>query len=181
MTRSETRRRATPARRDLLVLLVFLALVATALAACGDDDEGATEATVNTTTTAPDLGAEVLAAYEASEDALLAAGDPPNPDDPRLAATRTGNALVAARNLLARFQAEGAFWRGSFEHLPKVVAVDGTTAVISDCLNDLTSVHNAAGDVVEGNDGVPEVWTSTLVLEGSEWKITEYIKEGRPC
>jgi hypothetical protein len=163
--------------------VVGLALAAaTSLAACGDDDaEGSTEASEPTTTTAPDLEADVLAAYEASEDALLAAGDPPNPDDTGLAATRTGNALVAARNLLERFRAEGGFWRGTIEHQPEVVSVDETTAVISDCLNDLTSVYNAAGEVVEGNDGVPEVWTSTLVLEGTDWKITEYIKEGQPC
>jgi hypothetical protein len=154
--------------------------------ACGDDDGGApvTDLDSDDGTTTTTLGPEdqIVAAYEASWNDFIRAGDPPQPDAPFLADHNTGVALTAARNLLQQYVAEGVVMRGTYEFDAKVVETGDSAATVHDCgLNQLVGVLPSTGEVVKENDDVRDGLIASMVLEAGAWKVTSLEKSEEVC
>jgi hypothetical protein len=155
--------------------------------ACGDDDSStpATDlgndddtATTDNATTEEEL----VAAYEASWNDFIRAGDPPQPDAPFLADHTTGEALTAVQNLLQGYVAEGVVMRGSYEFNARVVESGEREATVHDCgLNQLQAVVAATGEVVDQSDDVPDGLIAALVLEDGNWKVSSLENSGEVC
>jgi hypothetical protein len=168
-------------RRTLARLVASAVVTALALGACGGDDDsaepveeidaGAGEVTGTTAASAEE--AAVVAAYEAHWQALLAAGDPPDPQSPGLAETMTGDALRSAQNFMSTNAAEGLVLRGTYTHEADVTSVTDTTATIEDCGEDGTSLVVATtGESVEAPDETPEGVVADLAKENGAWKVS---------
>ena len=168
-------------RRVVVAGAVVAALVL--LGACGDDDDaGPVTDLDDRTTTTLSTEDQIVAAYEASWNDFIRAGDPPQPDAPFLADHNTGVALTAARNLLQQYVAEGVVMRGTYDFDAQVVESDDSTATVHDCgLNQLVGVLPATGEVVKGNDDVRDGLVASMVLEGDAWKVTSLEKSDEVC
>ena len=77
------------------------------------------------------LEADVLAAYEASWNDFIEAGDPPSPDAEFLADHMAGDALDVTRNLLRQYHAEGVVLRGTFDVDAVVTELERRPALLS--------------------------------------------------
>ena len=155
------------------------------LGACGDDDSS-TPATAldddDTTDTTATTEDELVAAYEASWNDFIRAGDPPQPDAPFLADHTTGEALTAVQNLLRSYEAEGVVMRGTYEFNATVAESGEREATVHDCgLNQLQAVTAATGEVVDQSDDVPDGLIAALVLEDGEWKVTSLQNSEEVC
>src|SRR5262245_15172922 len=154
------------------------------LGACGDDDSStpATDLGDDDTGDNATTDEELVAAYEASWNDFIRAGDPPQPDAPFLADHNTGVALTAARNLLQGYAAEGVVMRGTYEFDAKVVDTNVNAATVHDCgLNQLVGILASTGEVVARSDDVRDGLIADLVLEGGEWKVTSLQKSDAVC
>lgn len=156
------------------------------LGACGGDDDTSTPATDlgndddTADTATPDE--ELVAAYEASWNDFIRAGDPPQPDAPFLADHTTGEALTAVQNLLQGYVAEGVVMRGTYEFDAKVVESSEREATVHDCgLNQLQAVVAATGEVVDQSDDVRDGLIAALVLEDGEWKVSSLQNSEEVC
>lgn len=129
------------------------------LAACGGGDDGEetdepetteeasgseTTSSDDTTTTEdalPPEEREVLDAYEASIEALIAASDPANPDHPDLLATHTGDALFRLQTYLGDYQVAGTseIWLSN-ESQTEVLSLVDDTARLEDCYKEVTQL-----------------------------------------
>jgi hypothetical protein len=174
--------------------LAVVAAAALALAACGggDDDEAVGEsadpaaATDNETTTTEDprqaREADVVAAYEASWNDFIKAGDPPSPDAEFLANHLSGEALTVSRNLLNALKAEGVVLRGTYDFDARVTDLADDRAVVEDCGLDLLQVvEPTSGEVVEDNDDERDGLVAELTLEGGSWKVISYTDDAQVC
>jgi hypothetical protein len=165
------------------MMLGALALVG---ASCGGDDDSSTPVTDlgddGDTGDSPTVDEEIVAAYEASWNDFIRAGDPPQPDAPFLADHNTGEALTAARNLLQGYVAEGVVMRGTYEFDAEVVDSGDVAATVHDCgLNQLEAVLAATGEVVDQSDDVRDGLIASLVVEGGEWKVTSLENSEEVC
>ncbi len=172
--------------------LTALAAQTLGLAACGGDD-GRGDETSATTTTAEDetattedsrdaLEAEIVAAYEASWDGFIEAGDPPSPDAPALAEHLAGEALEVTRALLSQYQVEDVVLRRTFEVDAQVTEIGDDRAVVEDCaLDQLEVIVPDSGMVVEGHDDERDGFVAELTLEGGSWKVISLIDDDRVC
>lgn len=169
-----------------------IAILATlSVAACSSDDTTAPEpppATTatspesTTTTTAPDPQGEAVASYRAFWQAYLAAADPMNPEDPRLAERATGEELAAVRSSFLAVKAAGHVIRGSLDLAPRVVSADAGTVVISDCYDDKTGLYAAETGVRQDKDDpARRQVTATVVLVDGVWKVSAVKNEGTGC
>jgi hypothetical protein len=169
-------------RRTLATLVASAVVTALAVGACGGDDDsaepvdeldtGAGEASGTTAAASADEAA-VVAAYEAHWQALLAAGDPPDPQSPGLAETMTGDALRSAQNFMSTNASEGLALRGTYTHDAVVTTVTDTTATVEDCGEDGTSLVVAStGEAVESPDETPEGIVAELAKENGAWKVS---------
>ncbi|MEW6473131.1 MAG: hypothetical protein AB1679_12745 [Actinomycetota bacterium] len=167
-------------------------LVAVVLAACSSDGpqdvEGnrptTTTSTVptTTTTTTRDPQAAAVAAYRAFWQAFLAAADPMNPEDPRLAEHATGEELAAVRKSFLAAKAAGNVIRGNLDLAPRVVSADATTVVLRDCYGDTTGLYNAAtGERQDKDDPRRLLVTATVTLVDGVWKVASIKYEGDGC
>jgi hypothetical protein len=151
--------------------------------ACGDDDSGepVTDLGDGTTTTVSPED-QIVAAYEASWNDFIRAGDPPQPDAPFLADHNTGAALTAARNLLQGYVSEGVAMRGTYDFDAEVVESADTTATVHDCgLNQLQVVRPDTGEVLDQSDDVRDGLVAAMVLEGGDWKVTSLENSEEVC
>ncbi|MGH9009571.1 MAG: hypothetical protein ACRDYF_06940 [Acidimicrobiia bacterium] len=172
-------------------VLGLAALLAVALAACSSDGSPAadrepsttTTSTIPTsTTTALDPGAAAVAGYRAFWQAFLAAADPMNPEDPRLAEHATGEELVAVHSSFLAAKAAGNVIRGTFDLAPKVVSADTTTVVLRDCYDDQTGVYSAAtGERQDKDDPRRHLVTVTVKFVDGAWKVASVKREGEGC
>ncbi len=153
-----------------------------ALAGCGRDAKQETTKPIEPPITQPrDLQAEVLAAYRANWDAFNVAGDPPNPQHPALANTKTAKALAAVQQNLGGWRERGLAYRGSSELNPRVTNVTPLRAEVEDCVLDQGSlVEVASGRVIDAPSGVRKQWKGVLVAVDGGWK-TEDLTVGGPC
>ena len=165
------------------------AAVAVALlaAGCGGSEEPAavgkvpapstTASTALTSTTLSRAETEqaVLDGYLANWEAWAAATNPPDPNFPGLAATRTGPALQAAVDQITAWRASGRVSHepenSISENRVEVVSVNGEEALVRDCsIDDALVVIGATGEVV--NDQVETaLFEGSMVLEGDRWKL----------
>jgi hypothetical protein len=174
--------------RSLSCVAAVGALALGALGCGGDDDDAEPVTDIeagdsDTPTPAADDGSVVVVdAYLAHWDALLAAGDPPNPQSPGLAETMTGAAFSSAQSFLSANAAEGLALRGSYTHDAEAISVTGTAATVEDCGEDGTSLVVAAtGSVVEAPDETPEGVVADLVNENGAWKVSTLRYDDQVC
>lgn len=170
--------------------LAPLAAVALLVAACGGggDDGGALPTAA---TTAPPLStqsaganerAAVLAAYRAFWDAYLAAADPMDPADPRLAEVATGEELRQLRSGFLAMKSAGEVIRGSLDLAPQLLGLERSSATVKDCYLDRTGVYDAATGRRKDPEGeVRYLVTVRLVREDGRWKVASITKEGEGC
>jgi hypothetical protein len=157
------------------------------LAACsnGKADTSATTTTrAPSTTTSEASAAEqaVLRDYRAYWDAYLAASNPMNPENPALAEHATGPALEALQKGFLALKSAGRIIRGNFDLAPRVVSVDGETAVVRDCYGDATGIYDAASGARQDTpSGKRHLATATLRLDGGTWKMQRLADEGLGC
>jgi hypothetical protein len=177
-----------PGAPALLVALTALAFMA---AGCGGDDDGGeaggeTSSAADETTTSEDprdvLEAYALAAYEASWNDFIEAGDPPSPDAEFLADHMAGDALDVTRNLLRQYHAEGVILRGTFDVDAVVTGLSEDSAVIEDCaLDQLEVVAPDSGRVAEGHDDERDGFVAELIVEGGLWKVISLTDDDQVC
>ncbi|HEY7071439.1 MAG TPA: hypothetical protein VH479_15030 [Acidimicrobiales bacterium] len=158
-------------------------VAALVLGACGDDDDaGPVTDLDDRTTTTLGLEDQIVAAYEASWNDFIRAGDPPQPDAEFLTDHNTGEALTAARNLLQGYMSEGVAMRGTYEFDAQVVESADTTATVHDCgLNQLQVVRPDTGEVLDQSDDVRDGLVAAMVLEGGDWKVTSLQNSEEVC
>ncbi len=89
-----THRRPWRAMRRPIVVLTVAALASACAGHSTPQAHGSATSISATSTTAPDPKTAVLAAYQRFWQVWLAANNPPNPNDPRLAEVDTGAQLV---------------------------------------------------------------------------------------
>lgn len=184
---STTPRTARWRRRQAIVVGTALALTI----GCSDDDTpqarpssstSTTSASSSSTTTAPSLGTDAVVAYRAFWQAYLAAADPMNPEDPRLAEDATGEELAAVRSSFLAVKAAGHVIRGSLDLAPRVVSADPATVVLSDCYDDRTGLYSAETGVRQDKDDpARRLVTATVVLVDGVWKVSAIKNEGAGC
>lgn len=168
------------------VLRAAVIVTAFVLASCsnGKADTSATTATRAPTTTSEPSATEqaVLRDYRAYWDAYLTASNPMNPENPVLAMHATGAALEAVQKGFFALKSAGRIIRGSFDLAPRVLSIDGDTAVVRDCYGDSTGIYDAAtGARQDTPSGKRHLATATLRLDGGTWKIERLADEGLGC
>ena len=177
-------------RRRPRVPLGVAVLVAVVLSACSSDEspsadqpgETTTTSTAPTTTTTLDPQAAAVAGYRAFWQAFLAAGDPMNPEDPRLAEHATGEQLAAVRKSFLAAKAAGNVIRGSLDLAPKVVSADATTVVLRDCYGDGTGLYSTATGARQDKETTQRVLvTATVTFVDGVWKVSAVKHEGDGC
>lgn len=172
------------------VLLGPCALVVVAAAGCSSTGSGATSTAVPsvsssaTSTPTPSItptidpaDAPIIAAYEASNDAFIHASSIPDPRDPTLPKTMTGNELAQVIARLAQDQEQGLVGRGPITPLhPHVVAVAAGEATVQDCRYDASLKYSAStGQLVPPNQSAAyETAVARLVLSpDGAWKVSD--------
>lgn len=160
-----------PRLRELLAGGAALALLA---AGCGSSHSRSTPSTSSSTT--DPAAAAVLAAYRAEQQAFGMAFVTADPSLPALAATMTNPQLqLVQRNLVAEHQ-NGYAGRGSVTLYPHLAALNGTQAVVEDCLySSQELVYASTGKPVPPetppqHDGVRSVLTE---VEPGQWKVSQ--------
>ena len=169
-----------------LAVLAFAALVVGA-ASCSSGGSSSSKAASSTTasaaptTTTLPPGADAVAAYRAFWDDFLAAGNPAEPESPRLAAHATGDQLAAVRNHFLALKAAGQVIRGGMNLAPRVVSVEATTVVVSDCYDDGTGLYSPDGVRQDKEDPRRHLITATVTLVSGGWKVASVKHEGDGC
>jgi hypothetical protein len=170
--------------------LVALTVLAFMTASCGGDDDGgeagdsatATDVTSTTENSREALEAEIVAAYEASWNDFITAGNPPSPEAEFLVEHLSGEALETTRDLLRQYEAEGVVVRGTYEFDAKVTELGDDRAVVEDCgFDQLQLVIPGSGTVVETFDDQRDGLVAELTLEGSSWKVIGYTDDAQVC
>lgn len=130
--------------------------------------------TVTTAPQVPDDQQQVLAAYRAFWDAYIAASNPMNPEHPALADHAADGELDTVRRTLLARRSAGEVFKGTMDLAPKVTAIEGDRATVTDCHDDnLVVVDAASGAIKEPDDPVRKLVTVTLVRGGpAGWKVT---------
>jgi hypothetical protein len=174
-----THRRPWRAMRRLIVVLTVAAF---ASACAGHStpqaraDSTPTKPTSTTATTTPDPKAAVLVAYQRFWQVWLAANNPPNPNDPRLAEVDTGAQLAGARASIRIHQLRGEKvvlpHPSRYAH-PATVTVlgHGTAASVFDCsVDDSQLVLSATGRVIDASVQT-QLIDADMVIQQGRWKV----------
>jgi hypothetical protein len=174
-----------PHRRAVAVVAAALLLAACGSSSTGDTDAAPTDpasptttTTIPPTTTAPALSPEeeVAAVYRAFWDATITANNPPNPNDPSLAASMTGELLSHLKDRIAQRGLVGEAVRLPHPSTSVVldldVTVSGSEAAITACVVDDAIVYDqASGRVL--NDRVTSGRTeASAVLTPDGWRVS---------
>ena len=190
--------RAVPARSRRAFRTVVLAAAVLVLVACSNGDDGkAQPARESTTTTAPGPvtttsmstttsstpGAAVLVDYNAAKAALEEAERLADPKYPPLVEHWVGGMLQEVQKQLAILQMNGWVIRGTTTHSPKVVTIDGRTAVVWDCIHTDGERYDAkTGAVVNPTGPVTVGYEETLTRDDAGvWKVSARVKQEQAC
>jgi hypothetical protein len=159
------------------VTLGALVPLSASLAACGGGGtktDKLTSATVaSTTATTVDVNTQILADYQGELDTYTRLIAAPNPDDAAIPQHMVDPLLRSFRDSLNDLLREGRVVRGNTSHHPRVVSVQGTTALIDDCVSG-TQVRFF--DAKTGQDlgavpgDLPAGLEVTMRLDGGTWK-----------
>lgn len=127
-----------------------------------------------------ELAEKIEAQYLAFWEAVAAAGQPPNPNHPALAATAAGGQLEGLRGRLAKFREKGYEVRDDSVSHPLAVQVSGkdTVAIVRDCreLDPKGGVYNrSSGDLVDegAKPGQRALWEVRLERLDGSWKVVD--------
>jgi hypothetical protein len=172
------------------MIAVTLALVSVA---CGGDGGGSSlgASSVSGADTSVDDGVgaeaspvegEVIEDYLAAKEALYAAFDPPDTDDPGLLAYWDGEALSTGQDILSQLEAGGTSWVATLETNPRVVSLTGDSATVEDCVLDhVQVVDTATGEPMgEEQESLTHVESQLERIDGT-WKIVEEQELSEPC
>jgi hypothetical protein len=136
----------------------------------------------STSTTTEPTATAVLQAYRAEWAAFDQALSTANAFDPSLPATMVDPALQLVQRNLVGDKADGIVGRGTVTVHPRISQLTATNATVVDCAYSTSElVYASTGKPVPPltppeNDGV----TSTLVLTGGTWKVSQQtITEGK--
>jgi hypothetical protein len=157
------------------------------LMACGDDEGDASAGSETTQTTSAEearaeLEAEIVAAYEEGWNALIRAGDPPDPDAAHLADALVGEQLERSQGILHELGAEGLVVRGTYEFDAAVTELGDDTATVEDCgLNQLEEIVPESGEIVETFDDQRDGIVADLALDGGRWKVSDMNYDDEVC
>ena len=173
-------------RYGLIALGAVVLLIAGAvlLALGGDDrsEEGAVQPQLTLpaaapTTSTPDplepTRAAVLTAWRGYWTAYDEAASRADPDWPGLREYMTGRALTDVQLYMTGLRRNGLVERGGLELRPRVVAIEGTTATVWDCVTDDGHQYDQSGRMVDKPGAVTRGAEAKLVLEGGKWKVSE--------
>jgi hypothetical protein len=177
------------AARALLGAAALAASLGTAACSSGDKPKAELATSTTTASTAPTTqtsapvpGEEAVAAYRGFWQDFIAAGDPMNPEDPRLGTHATGDQLAAVRKSFLAAKAAGNVIRGTLDLAPKTVTVEATTVVVRDCYGDATGLYSAATGARQDKETPGrQLVTATVVLADGVWKVSAIKHEGDGC
>lgn len=110
-----------------------------------------------------------MADYLAAWDAFIAATTALDPEAPELIEMHRGEALAQVRGFIGDLRSKGHTNVGPLTHDARVVAVDGTEAVVHDCTDDQSVVRDATGAVVEPAVG-KKGYDNRPRLEDGRWR-----------
>ncbi len=154
--------------------VVGVMLASILLVACTDRDDSGQPNDSSTTTSAGSSTYELDVAHDYEEFwvALLAASDPPNPDDSGLAVHAVGDELKRARTVLANRRQIGETVRGSYEHSTEVLRVSSVEAEVHDCLVARTVVFDTAtGTELRRDPSIPQPLRVVVENHNDVWKV----------
>lgn len=127
-----------------------------------------------------DLAAEIEDRYLDFWAALNAAGRPPNPDHPDLAATASGDQLDGLREQIAGFRNDGYEVRDATVSHPVATQISrgDTVAMVSDCrdLDPEGGIYDSdTGEMIRGGAelGQRDRWETRLELIDGDWKVVD--------
>lgn len=67
--------------------------------------------------------------------------------------------------------AAGRLLRGSMDHSPRLASVEDTTAVVEDCIDDMTGIYTSDGARVDTDDPRRHLATVGLQVDAGTWKV----------
>lgn len=67
--------------------------------------------------------------------------------------------------------AAGRSLKGTMDHSPRLASADETTAVVEDCIDDMTGIYAADGTRVDTDDPRRHLATIGLQLDSATWKV----------
>jgi hypothetical protein len=135
----------------------------------------ALSSTTSTTTEEEATAADIIAGYRTAEAVFLADANayPVDLSDPRLAEHMTGAELATVRNFLSTLFLQSRHGVGTWDLAPMVTAINGSTAMITDCVFDHTSIVDVkTGQTVSGPDTQTTQDHITMVLGNGLWTVS---------
>lgn len=160
--------RSTPSRIRWALGAVVLALAAASCSQASKPPAGAEQA--------------VLESYRQSWIDVAGAGDPINPDDSRLRAHRTGQALDVIVAVMRDYKNRGLIYRGDVELHPKIVEFNGDRAKIRDCTFDHTEAVDPTNNKVIKPAAEHPIWTTTTMEKrNGNWTAVTFAPENQAC
>jgi hypothetical protein len=141
----------------------------------------ATTSTMTTPSSAPPEAA-VLGDYNAAKVALEEAEHLADPGYPPLVEHWFGGMLKEIQQQLLILKVNGWVIRGTTTHNPKVVNIDGATAVVWDCIHtDGERYDSKTGAVVNPTGPLTVGYEETLTRDAGVWKISARVKREQAC
>jgi hypothetical protein len=169
-------------RRTVPVLLLVLAVLASACSSDGEPSADSTSttsalSTTTSTTVADDSEAAVRTAYDAANRAFIEAAAIPDPELPALAATHVGPMLEQRQDVLRALKSDGRRIRypsSSRFHIDVTeVVTEGEVARIKFCgVDDGERVDTATGEVISTGIVTTRGRAALRLIEGA-WKLAE--------
>ena len=174
--------------RGVAVLVTAALVPAGLLAACssgrGDasTNRSSTTTTASVTTTTDPRQAAAVESYRAFWSDYIAAGDPVDPNSPRLRDHATGDELQHVVSAFLSYKAAGEVLRGTIDLAPVVVKVDAGAVTIRDCYANHILRYDAATGQPKGT-GRPDrtLVTVTLAEDGGVFKVSNLTHESDGC
>ena len=191
--------RAAPARSRRAIRTVVVAATFLVLVACSHGHDGtaqpgrestttsapitsSTTSAATTSSSAPSPEAAVLTDYSAAKAALEEAEQLPDPKYPPLLQHWLGGMLQDVQKQLVILQMNGWVIRGNTTHKPKVVSIQGDTAVVWDCIHtDGERYDVKTGAVVNPTGPLTVGYEETLTRDAGVWKISARVKQEQAC
>jgi hypothetical protein len=163
-----------------VTLVSVLAIVTTS---CGG--EGGRKATTASTRspTAEDASARVLTDFNAYVDVYARALADPNVTTQTVAEHITGEALDTFTNSRIQLLTSGRVIKSEAVHHPKVIAIEGTTATVDECVtSNQTHYYSIGGGPHLSDTGDATAGDEvTMQLEAGTWKVSKVIRRASAC
>ncbi|MBV8981560.1 MAG: hypothetical protein JO086_11720 [Acidimicrobiia bacterium] len=170
---------------DSIRVAAAIAVAAVGLAACGGGSTPKARPVAARTTTT-DVNAKVIADYRGYDELYRRVTAAPDPHNPTLDATlgehMTGDELRQVHLYLLDRATRGLVLRGVSDLNPKVVSVQGNTAIVDDCIIDHGHQYDAKTGALRDDPGdTKHGFESTLLLEGGTWKVAKVVEKAGVC